>query len=309
MNAHFYPTLAQAVILALLVLCGACSSVKLDYGLPDRDTIAKGKPLPIDGIWELVPDFNGLTGEKHKVRIEKGRVFILDSPSLKTGIVLVKDLTPLDETRYNGTRLVGKGDGYYQTKTTFDVVSPTEMLEHIEKFDGGAMLFYDFRLTNVSLLNKESFLDAHGTTEAKAEITPNAIEIENLTEEKVEISTQEQYVDPGAKLTIERSRTIEHCVTLSSDYSLEGFAKINVLKFIEASIRNKLEKRLSQTFKESETYRVSVELDGSKAQKWKLVWFDKVKKGVAKYTDKEGKAHPLHFRFPLDSTLEAISVK
>ena len=308
MKTYSQFTLSQAVvILTLLVLCGACA--KQNYGLPDRDTIAEGKPLPIDGIWVLVPDVGVPTEAKSKVRIEKGMALAHDVPLIKTGAVMVKDLTPLDNTRYNGTRLIGNGNNYYQTKTILEVVSDTEMLEHIEKFNGNVLLVYDYRWTNVSLLNKESFLNAHRMTEAKAEITPNSVEIEDVIEEKVAVSTQEQYVDPGARLTIERSRTIEHSVTLSSDDSLEKLVKINVFTLIEGAIRSKLEKQLSQTFKESETYRVSVELDGSKAQKWRLIWFDRVKKGVAKYTDGEGKAHPLHFRFPLDSTLEVISVK
>ena len=133
-----------------------------------------------------------------------------------------------------------------------------------------------------------------------------AIQIKSFNEERIEGSSQREYVDPGARLTVERSRTIEHAVTLELGGAVETGLKLDLLKVIETEIRLNIERRFGQSFTETETTTVSVELDGTKAQQWKLVWYDKIVTGVAECTDELGGVHLLSFRFPVVSELEAI---
>src|SRR5262249_26376622 len=159
-----------------------------------------------DGTWEIKPD--GGMGTTFKVKAEGGRIFVLDGPAIKTGSVMIKGLSRLDGTRYAGTRLVGKGGGkgYYEAKTTLEVVSPNEMLEHIEKFEGDVLLNYNWRWTIVSLADDKAFAAAHGRAGRNVGNKLRSVELVSFSEDRLEASSQEQRVDPGAKTTVERSR-------------------------------------------------------------------------------------------------------
>jgi hypothetical protein len=71
----------------------------------------------------------------------------------------------------------------------------------------------------------------------------------------LEAYSQEQRVDPGAKTIVERSRTIEHTVTLESRAAIEAGLNVDLLEIIKIDVLGKIERRLEQSFKESETYR------------------------------------------------------
>jgi hypothetical protein len=124
----------------------------------------------------------------------------------------------------------------------------------------------------------------------------------------LEAYSQEQRVDPGAKTIVERSRTIEHTVTLESRAAIEAGLNVDLLEIIKIDVLGKIERRLEQSFKESETYRQSVELDGNKSRKWKVVWYDKVWTGIARCTDGSGEVYELPYRFTVVSDLEAIAM-
>jgi hypothetical protein len=164
------------LLVVFLVFCIA-GCQKQDWGLPDRDSVPRASQLPIDGYADVCPD--GLSTIHLKVRIDCGRAIVLDAEGIKLGTVIIKDLAALDEHRYKGMRLVGKGEGngYWETKTTLELISPTEMVEHIEQLDEGwldKLVVCDFHWKLVYLSDKELFSKAHpGLPQWQSSIDPS----------------------------------------------------------------------------------------------------------------------------------------
>lgn len=286
----------------LLASLTGCQMEKVGLGLPDSGAVLPGQTLPIDGVWKTATD-SGF-GE-FKVRIDRGRIIVLDNRMLKTGSVLVKDLKQVDGYRYTGTRLIGEGTKYYETHTTLELVSESELLEHIERKEGKGFwdspLVFDLRYTKLET----------GSEKAKAEGTSRlqSVELVNLVEERLEVSVQEQLVDPGSRATIERSRTIEHVVNLDATRAQAAGLKLDLLSAIKMDVQTSIEKRFGRSLGISETYRVQVELDGNRSRRWKIAWYDRVKSGIARCVDDTGKIYEIPYRFVLATDLESTALE
>lgn len=145
-----------AALFATVALCLA-GCEKSDLWNPSEDEVARTVAQPIDGYAEVYPD--AWINPTFRVRIDAGRVIVVDGPSVKPGTVLIKDLRRVDDTRYEGTRLVGWGRG---TRTTLRLISPTELVEHVEPPDWDILLVRDFRWRIVALQDEGAFAAAHG---------------------------------------------------------------------------------------------------------------------------------------------------
>lgn len=141
-----------------------------------------------------------------------------------------------------------------------------------------------------------------------SEKTSELIEFIDFSDERIEGTSQEQRLDPGAKMVVERSRTITHSVVIDNKEAFEKDLSISLLNSLKGDIKRKIENDLGHKFQDSEVIRVSVTLDGDKSQKWKLVWYDRVRKGTARYMTDKGEAYDIPYRFTTASELEAIAV-
>lgn len=147
--------------------------------------------------------------------------------------------------------------------------------------------------------------------------------IENITysDTITKADEQTQYVDKGARLTIERERTIRHVVQFeemeklstseSVSMGVSGPIDIPLIKGyqiqLEKVVTRDVEKRMSRTFETTEIFRAKVELDGNTSSSWKIFWYDRVKKGLIKCRTKNGHSFTTLFSFPLSSEIRAIS--
>ncbi len=89
--------------------------------------------------------------------------------------------------------------------------------------------------------------------------------------------------------------------------TLEGSLGFDLGK-VKGEIRGKIERRLGRGFKESETSRNSVTLDGRISRKWRLLWYEVGKAGVAKV--KSGSlTEEVDFRFPESAEIEVKAIR
>jgi hypothetical protein len=70
-----------------------------------------------------------------------------------------------------------------------------------------------------------------------------------------------------------------------------------------------MEERQGRNFKESETFKTTVTLDGDRSRKWVLSWFDKIRTGIARYKDTNGNVQNIPFHFPESTELIVNSIR
>jgi Ricin-type beta-trefoil lectin domain-like len=129
-----------------------------------------------------------------------------------------------------------------------------------------------------------------------------------------ESSSEEVEVPAGAKLTLRRSKTIDHTVSVTwragAELGVEGALRTDWVTAgaeIRTQIRARVESTTGQTWAVSETKEQTVEVDGAVLRRARIVWTDKLRKGNAivklNGTDYE---IPFEFREGTDLKVEKI---
>ena len=149
-------------------------------------------------------------------------------------------------------------------------------------------------------------MEDRGTQEVAGQ--PMNVELSSLEEYRAQIATERISLDSGAVATFERSRTIEHSVELTSTGSLEGSLGVNLINQVRGEVRGKIEKTIGRSFKESETFRNSVTLDGTVSPHWKLIWFEVGRSGAAEVKSADGNTETVRFRFAEGVELEVKAI-
>lgn len=295
--------------LATICLLGACQ--KQTMGLPDLRDVEQGNVLPLDGLWRMQATTSLVEGTE-TVRFSKGTMSTVDVTMLVPGLVLTKSLAPLDDNRYAGTRLYSDGSTLLNARTVLTVVSPTQMVEHVEVPSGQTPpMIVDVRYTIVSLDNLDAFRRAHSNARGPEDPSAPSMELDLTTfeEERHRNDAEEYIVAKGATIEVERSRTIEYSVAIEAtsgdEVQLEAKYGTQMYRYICGTVKAKIETKLGRQLQESETFRVKATLDGAVSETWRLVWIDRYVCGVARFTDENGKPQEVRFRMKKSSDLEA----
>lgn len=126
--------------------------------------------------------------------------------------------------------------------------------------------------------------------------------------ERIRTSSETVLVPAGVKITVKRSRTVEHTVDVSwGDLKGESL-DLGIKDFFGISIKSEIEKKRGRSYKESETIEYEVELNGDKVSQYNLVWADIWCKGFIEITI-NNTTQMLPFRFRDSSELEVIPVE
>lgn len=133
------------------------------------------------------------------------------------------------------------------------------------------------------------------------------IELEKESE-RIRTSSETVLVPSGVKITVKRSRTIEHTVDISWRELKGGGIDLGFEGIIGISIRGEIEKQKGRSYKESETIEYEVELNGEKVSQYNLVWTDIWCKGFIEMTVND-MTQIVPFRFRDSSELEVIPVE
>jgi hypothetical protein len=293
----------RGVILTVLVAMLGVSCQKADIGLPPRDTFKQSNALPIDGVYEWGADTQGAFTSQGRVRVERGLIYILDG-TLRTGGVIIKDLRLVSGDSYEGVATIGQGAGkpHIEAPAKLQVVSSSELLVQLTRPKNvGALQFpaiTSTRYVRVRLDDDKLFRRSHA---AAAQILPRSakglVEILDISEAIVPSSPTMQYVDPGATVTLERSRTVERQVEFENMSLIEAKVSGDLLADVKAEVRGQLQKSSGQTLKDSETYKATITLNGSVCRKWRLSWRDRIKRGIARFADGSGQQYELAFMY------------
>ena len=126
-------------------------------------------------------------------------------------------------------------------------------------------------------------------------------------EERVPAATEEVHVPKGVKIKVKRSRKVEH--TLEVDWTVAGEARLEAgfKQILSGSIRGEISQKQGQSVTESETVEYEVEIDGEKGCRYRLIWTDIWRKGIAEFS--HGSAtHMAPFRYRERSELEVVPV-
>jgi hypothetical protein len=83
--------------------------------------------------------------------------------------------------------------------------------------------------------------------------------------------------------------------------------QIGWLDRAQVAVRDQIQKTVGQAFAESETYKVTVKLDGNVSRLWRLVWYDQIETGIASVRDKQGGIYELPYQFPIGTELEVLA--
>jgi DNA-directed RNA polymerase subunit RPC12/RpoP len=126
--------------------------------------------------------------------------------------------------------------------------------------------------------------------------------------ERIRTSSETVLVPAGVKITVKRSRTVEHTVDVSWGELKGGSLNLGLKDFFGISIKSEIEKKRGRSYKESETIEYEVELNGDKVSQYNLVWADIWCKGFIEITI-NNTTQMLPFRFRDSSELEVIPAK
>jgi hypothetical protein len=275
-------------------------------GLPNKSIFPAGPQLPIDGTWALRPyNTNGFAEavEIFTVQVEGSRAFYVNSLAYADGTILLADLTQIDGSHFAASRLFPNPGGSYRISSRLTIESSTQLLEHVDSPPIGSAS--DWQWDEVSLVDKKA-LDASLNAAATATGSVTVLRLDGTGDERVPSVSQEARVDPGAKVTVTRSRTIQHSVSLDTTKSVESELSIPILDIIKADIRGKIEQEEGETFSDTSTYTASVELDGNVGTRWRLVWYDHLTVGTAKLSGVGDKVYDLPYKFPIGTDLDAL---
>lgn len=126
--------------------------------------------------------------------------------------------------------------------------------------------------------------------------------------ERVRMSSETVLVPSRVKITVKRSRTVEHTVDISWRDLKGGDFNLGSKDIVGLSIKGEIEKKKGRSYKESETIEYEVELNGEKVSQYNLVWTDILCKGFIEFTA-NNTIQLLSFRFRESSELEVIPMK
>lgn len=93
-------------------------------------------------------------------------------------------------------------------------------------------------------------------------------------EKEIQAATEVIQVPRGVKITVKRSRTIDH--TIEINWRTQNGISIDagIKQLISTTIHSEIEKSKGRTYHESEKMEYEIELDGEKHNRYKLVWSD-----------------------------------
>jgi hypothetical protein len=123
--------------------------------------------------------------------------------------------------------------------------------------------------------------------------------------ERIRTSSETVLVPAGVKITVKRSRTIEHTVDVSWSDLKGGSLNLGLMDAFGISIKNEIERKRGRSYKESETIEYEVELNGDKVSQYNLVWADIWCKGFIELAI-NNTTQMLPFRFRDSSELEVM---
>lgn len=318
------------IILFLVILGCRCGTSVDKSNIPERAS------LPIDGIYNIF-----YVDSKVDIKIEKGRAYIYESNSslYPVNTIIIKDIIPISKNSYTGNWMVSG-----ESKVTLNVLSEYEIALDlplqadqkltrisIDNEQAFATAHNDF--SNAQAVDVVATNTAQGsenkkinTEEDKPKVEDKnfGLEIISFKEERVKASEEEQNLVNGAELSIQKSRTIEHKVILNSrseteisgDVEISESASAGVILAnaelsakIRAGIKYKIENLLSRSFSETETNSQTVRLDGNKGRRWKVIWHDRIRTGIARYSDENGKIYDIPYKFTVGTELDVERLK
>ena len=116
-------------------------------------------------------------------------------------------------------------------------------------------------------------------------------------------------VAPGAVVTTERTRTITHNIILDEKTLNEVRVSSTLLEFLKGEIHSKSEKHMGVSLSTNETVKRLVTVDGRVAQKWKIVWRDRLQTGIARCVANNGKTFDIPYTIQISTDLDALQDK
>ncbi|MHC5861872.1 hypothetical protein [Nostoc sp.] len=125
--------------------------------------------------------------------------------------------------------------------------------------------------------------------------------------EPISVVTEDIQVPLGVIIKVTRSRTFEHTLDLNWNDELGGQFEVGLKDLISASIQKKIERQQGRGYKESETVSYEIELNGTTAAKYQLIWTDIWQQGTVQFPENKGSVIP--FRFRERAELEVRAVK
>lgn len=299
------------VIFISLVLGCVCNRT-------NKMQVPEGKALPIDGTWTFYSNPQTILAT---LKMEKGRAYSVNggTTSFPANIVAFKDVQKSADDAYSAIYINAANEMH---PANLIVVSDSIIEVRIPEL--GIL----WSLKKISLDDGQAFEATHKFPQNNQTADKSAergnVELISFTEEREKAFEQEMNPGKGSQFSVLRSRTIEHSVGFESTTATEVTAQSEVSGRIKGSIiviekelaiklalgiRRKIEEKLSRKFETQETFSVTVVLDGNKSPKWKLIWYDRVQKGVARYTDENGKQYDIPYKFPVMCELDSIAVE
>lgn len=110
---------------------------------------------------------------------------------------------------------------------------------------------------------------------------PEVVVYMDAEDDKVQVATEEVQVPLGVTIKVTRSRTIERTVNIDWSINKELAVSGGVKQLVTASIRSEIERQQGHSYRESETMEYEVALSGQQSSRYRLVWIDVWRKGVA----------------------------
>jgi hypothetical protein len=125
--------------------------------------------------------------------------------------------------------------------------------------------------------------------------------------EKTQATTEEVRVPSGVTIKVQRSRTVEHTITI--EWRALGGIEIDagLEQVLSVSIRGEIERTEGRTYQQSETRGYEIDLSGDKSNQYRLIWTDVWRKGLVEIQNGNETA-VLPFRFRERTELEVIAI-
>jgi hypothetical protein len=130
----------------------------------------------------------------------------------------------------------------------------------------------------------------------------------NTNFERIQTNSETVIVPPGVRITVKRSRTIEHTVDVSWRDLKSGDLNLGIKDVVGVSVLTEVERQRGRSYRKSETIEYEVELSGENVCKYHLVWSDIWCKGIIEIAIDET-TQIIPFRFRERSELEVVPLK
>jgi hypothetical protein len=122
----------------------------------------------------------------------------------------------------------------------------------------------------------------------------------SISIEKMPISVQAQSetvkLPRGAVFKTKKSRTIDRSIELVQTNESNVKTNSSLLPSIQQDIQKLVNKKFGQSLKQSETIDQEITLDGNIHQEYKIVWYDKIRRGRINFIE-SGKTIQIPFQF------------